>query len=167
MQIILSATVTLAVLDASSRRFSLRPGCLSRSCCAGNFHASSSDEFAWVPANSRCATEQPGESMLCANPHCSKELLFREGRAELIELELGARDREWIDEGGFPVKSAPSRFFWLCGDCAKKLIIKRWTSSGLLLAPRKQGMAGRRPTRASSSVVPGEVHDSADLAAAV
>jgi hypothetical protein len=71
--------------------------------------------------------------MLCANPHCSKELFYlREGRAELIELEPGSRDREWTDEGGFPVKSAPSRFFWLCGDCAEKLIIQRWTPSGLL-----------------------------------
>jgi hypothetical protein len=106
--------------------------------------------------------------MLCANPHCSKELLYlREGRAELIELEPGSRDREWTDEGGFPVKSAPSKFFWLCGDCAEKLIIKRWTPSGLLLVLRKQSMAGRGPTRASSNVVPGGVRDTADLAAAV
>jgi hypothetical protein len=106
--------------------------------------------------------------MLCANPLCSKELLYlREGRAELIDLEPCARDRKWTDEGGFPVKSAPSKFFWLCGDCAKKLIIKRWTPSGLLLVLRKQSTAGRRPTRASSNVVPGGVRDAADLAAAV
>jgi hypothetical protein len=106
--------------------------------------------------------------MLCANPHCSKELLYlREGGAALIELELGSRDREWTDEGGFPVRSTPSKFFWLCGDCTKKLIIKRWTPSGLLLVPRKQSMAGRRPTRASSNVVPGGARDSADLVAAV
>jgi hypothetical protein len=106
--------------------------------------------------------------MQCANSHCSKELLYlREGRAELIELELGSRDRGWTDEGGFPVDSTPSKFFWLCGDCAKKLIIKRWTPSGLVMVHRKQSMAGRRPTQASSNVVPGGVRDSAELAAAV
>jgi hypothetical protein len=81
--------------------------------------------------------------MQCAKPHCSKELLYlREGRAELIELELGSRDRESTDDGGFPVKSAPSKLFWLCGDCAKIFIIKRWTPSGLVLVLRLQSMAG-------------------------
>jgi hypothetical protein len=106
--------------------------------------------------------------MQCANPHCSKELVYlREGRAELIELELGSRDRGRTDEGEFAVRSTPSKFFWLCGDCAKKLIIKRWTPSGLVLVLRKQSMAGSRPTVASSKVSPGSVRDSADLAAAV
>jgi hypothetical protein len=106
--------------------------------------------------------------MQCANPHCSEELLYlRHGRVELIELELDSCDRGLTDEGGFPVKSAPSKFFWLCGDCAKELIVKRWTPSALVLVLRKQSVAGRRPTRARSSVVPGGVRDSADLAAAV
>jgi hypothetical protein len=83
--------------------------------------------------------------MQCANPHCSEELLYlRQGRVELIELELDSRDRGLTDEGGFPVKSAPSKFFWLCGGCAKKLIVKRWTRSGLVLGLRKEIVAGRR-----------------------
>jgi hypothetical protein len=50
--------------------------------------------------------------MQCANPPCSKELLYlREGGAELIELELGSRQPGWTDGGGIPVKSAPSKFF--------------------------------------------------------
>jgi hypothetical protein len=106
--------------------------------------------------------------MQCANPHCSEELLYlREGRVELKELELGCCDRGRTDEGGFPVKSAPSKFFWLCGDCAKTLIVKRWTPSGLVLVHRKQRVAGRRPTQGSSNVVLGGLRDSADLAAAV
>jgi hypothetical protein len=122
----------------------------------------------WVPVNSRCATEQPGASMQCANPHCSKELLYlREGRAELIELELGSRDRGWKDEGGFPVNSTPSKFFWLCGDCAKELVIKRWAPSGLVLALRKHRVVSRRPAQASSTVVLRGVHDCADLVTAV
>jgi hypothetical protein len=40
--------------------------------------------FPGCPPNSRCATEQHGASMLCANPHCAKELLYlREGRPGL------------------------------------------------------------------------------------
>jgi hypothetical protein len=104
--------------------------------------------------------------MQCANPHCSKELLYlREGKVELIELELGSRDR--TDEGGFSLNSIPSKFFWLCVDCAKKLTIKRWARSGLVLVLRKQSMAGSLSTLASSKVFPGSVRDSADLAAAV
>jgi hypothetical protein len=106
--------------------------------------------------------------MQCANPHCSRELLYlREGRAELIELELGSRDRARTDEGEFAVRSTPSKFFWLCGDCARIFIIKRWTPTGLVLVLRKESMAGSRPTVASSKVLPGSVRESADLAAAI
>jgi hypothetical protein len=71
--------------------------------------------------------------MQCANPRCSKELLYlRDGRLELLELESHSHDRV-AAEDGFPVKSSPSRFFWLCGECAKTHRIKRWTPSGLVL----------------------------------
>jgi len=96
------------------------------------------------------------------------ELVYlREGRAELIELELSSRDRESKDEGGFPLNSTPSKFFWLCGDCAKQLVIKRWTHSGLVLALRQHGMAGRPPTRASSNILPPLGRGGVDLAAVV
>jgi hypothetical protein len=72
--------------------------------------------------------------MLCANPQCSKELLYLwEGMLELLELELHSQDQAAGDDGGFPSKSLPSRFFWLCGECATKHIVKRWTASGLVL----------------------------------
>ena len=72
--------------------------------------------------------------MQCANPKCSRELLYlREGRLELLELESHAHDQVLADDDGFPVKSLPSRFFWLCGACTKTHIIKRWTPSGLVL----------------------------------
>jgi hypothetical protein len=84
--------------------------------------------------------------MQCANPHCSEELLYlRHGRVELIELELDSRDRGLTDEGGFPVKSAPSKFFWLCGDCAKTYTVKRWTPSGLIAVLRNQNTADSNP----------------------
>lgn len=72
--------------------------------------------------------------MQCANPQCSKDLLYlREGRLELLELELYSRDHISADDDGFPIRSLPSRFFWLCGECTKTHIMKRWTASGLVL----------------------------------
>jgi hypothetical protein len=72
--------------------------------------------------------------MQCANPQCFKELVyFREGRLELLELESRSHQGRPSDDGGFPTKSLPSRFFWLCGECAKAHSIKRWTPSGLVL----------------------------------
>ena len=69
-----------------------------------------------------------------ANPQCSKELLYlREGRLELLELESHSRDQVLADDDGFPMKSLPSRFFWPCGECTKTHIIKRWTTSSLVL----------------------------------
>jgi hypothetical protein len=83
----------------------------------------------------------------CANPQCSKELLyFREGTLELLELETQADDRARPDDGAFAMSSLPSRFFWLCGECTKTHILRRWTTSGLILALRSQTMAGCHPT---------------------
>jgi hypothetical protein len=79
--------------------------------------------------------------MQCANPQCSKELLyFREGRLELFDLESHAGDQFPQDDGAFAIKSLPSKFFWLCGECAKTHIVKRWTSSGLVLVLRNQNI---------------------------
>jgi hypothetical protein len=72
--------------------------------------------------------------MQCANPQCSKELLYlREGRLELLELESHSHDQVSTDDDQFPIKSLPSRFFWLCGECMKTHVIERWTTSGLIL----------------------------------
>ena len=88
-------------------------------------------------------------SAQCANPQCSKELLYlREGRLQLFELESHADDPLRPDEGAFAMNSMPSKFFWLCGECAKTLIAKRWISSGLVLMLRKQKTAGSPPDAA-------------------
>jgi hypothetical protein len=77
--------------------------------------------------------------MQCANPTCSKDLLYlREGRLELVDLEPASDDQVQPDGAAFAVRSLPSKFFWLCGDCANTHIIKRWTASGLVLASRKR-----------------------------
>jgi hypothetical protein len=86
----------------------------------------------------------------CANPQCSKELLYlREGRLELLDLESHASDQLGPDDGAFSMRSVPSRLFWLCGVCTKTYVVKRWTTSGLVVGLRshtgdsKPGLADR------------------------
>jgi hypothetical protein len=84
--------------------------------------------------------------MQCANPQCSKELLYlREGKLQLFELESHSEDPLPTDDGSFAMNSLPSKFFWLCGQCAETHIAKRWLSSGLVLVLRNQKTAGRHP----------------------
>ena len=81
-------------------------------------------------------------AMQCANPPCSKELLyFREGRIELLELESHPDDQFRPDHGAFAMNSLPSKYFWLCGECAELYILKRWTTSGLVLVLRRRNTA--------------------------
>ena len=85
-------------------------------------------------------------AMQCANPQCSKELLYlREGTLELLELESHSDDQFRSDDGAFAMRSLPSKFFWLCGECTKTHIVKRWTTSGLVLVLRNQKTAGSHP----------------------
>ena len=87
-------------------------------------------------------------AMQCANPQCSKELLYlREGRIELLELESHADDPFQPDDGAFAMNCLPSKYFWLCGECAEIYILKRWTTSGLVLLLRNRD-ASARPVRA-------------------
>jgi hypothetical protein len=99
---------------------------------------------------------KPALVMQCANPECSKELLYlREGRIQFLELESHSDDQPRPDDGAFAMKSLPSKFFWLCGECAKTRVIKRWTSSGLVLVLRNQDGAGRRPDLATRPATAG------------
>ena len=73
----------------------------------------------------------------CANPQCSKELLYlREGRLALLDMESHASDQARPDDGAFAVRSLPSSFFWLCGECTKTYVVKRWTTDGLVVVLR-------------------------------
>jgi hypothetical protein len=88
--------------------------------------------------------------MQCVNPQCSKDLLyFREGRLELLELESDSDEQVRPDDSAFAMRSLPRKFFWLCGECAKTYIIKRWTSSGSVLLLSKQDMEASFPTQIS------------------
>jgi hypothetical protein len=75
----------------------------------------------------------------CANPQCSQELLYlREGRVALLDLESHANNQPRPDDGAFAMRSLPSRFFWLCGECTKTYVVKRWTTSGLVVVLRSR-----------------------------
>jgi hypothetical protein len=90
--------------------------------------------------------------MRCANPQCSKELLYlREGTLNLLEMESRSVDQFQSDVGAFAMRSVPSKFFWLCGECTKTFILKRWTSAGLVLVLRNQKTAGGDPNPAAPS----------------
>jgi hypothetical protein len=73
----------------------------------------------------------------CANPQCSKELLYlREGRLALLDLESHANDQSRPDDGAFAMRPLPSSIFWLCSECSKTYVVKRWTTAGLVVALR-------------------------------
>ena len=94
--------------------------------------------------------------MQCANPPCSKDLVYlREGRLWLLELESHADDQSRPDDGAFAMRSLPSKFFWLCGECAKTHIVKRWTTSGLVVVLRNQNIADSHPDLAARPATTG------------
>ena len=91
-------------------------------------------------------------AMRCANPQCSKELLYlREGSLQLLELESDSDDQSGQDDGAFTMTPLRSKFFWLCGECSRTHILKQWTTSGLVLVLRNQKMAGGRPNLISTA----------------
>ena len=91
-------------------------------------------------------------TMQCANPQCFQDLLYlREGRLELLELESHADDQFRADDGAFAMRSLPSKCFWLCGECAKTYVVKRWTTSGLVVLLRNQNTADSDPDLAARS----------------
>jgi hypothetical protein len=96
-------------------------------------------------------------AMQCANPKCSKELLYlREGSLQLLALESDSDDQSRQDDGAFAMKPLCSRFFWLCGECSQTHIVKRWTTSGPVLMLRNQKKANntrnlRKPAIAATT----------------
>ncbi len=94
-------------------------------------------------------------AMHCANPQCSKELLYlREGTLRLLELEPDSDGQFRPDDGAFATRSLPSKYFWLCGECTKTHIVKRWTTSGVVLVSRSLKPAGSRPSLVDRPATP-------------
>jgi len=91
------------------------------------------------PSNQFIAWSERGLATQCANPQCSKELLYlREGRLALLEMESRANDRPRPDDGAFAMRPLPSRLFWLCGECMHTYVVKRWTATGFVMAFRNR-----------------------------
>jgi hypothetical protein len=96
------------------------------------------------PPSDRLGREEGkyNSAMQCANPKCSKELLYlREGSLQLLALESDSDDQSRQDDGSFAMKPLRSRFFWLCGECSKTHIVKQWTTAGVVLMLRNQKKA--------------------------
>jgi hypothetical protein len=72
--------------------------------------------------------------MHCVNCKVIAEDLLK-GVLRFIEFETPPEDRLLYAGGGFPVCSAPCRYFWLCASCSKRFVIRKWNSAGLLLQP--------------------------------
>jgi hypothetical protein len=106
--------------------------------------------------NSGCAPAREMEHfMQCANPSCSKDLLyFLEERLQLVELEPASDDQLQPDDGAFTMRPLPGKLFWLCSDCANTHSIKRWTAAGLVLASRKRHRRDRRHTHETAQAPP-------------
>ena len=66
------------------------------------------------------------------------------------------------DDGPFAMRSLPSKFFWLCGECAKTHIVKRWTTSGLVVVLRNQNTADSPPDLAARPATTADVPSGPD-----
>lgn len=83
--------------------------------------------------------------MKCANPLCQHHLLYlRGGTLRLLELECTSESRLQRDSGGFPVFDRAVRYFWLCPECSRILVLRRWTEDGLVLESQSRP-AGKAP----------------------
>jgi hypothetical protein len=116
-------------------------------------------------------------NMTCANKDCSAELKYlRGGRLFLMERKPSAQtiSPEAIacaqdPKGGafhIPAMSASAqskppvvirRYFWLCERCSHVYSIRRWTESGIELAPRSKCVDIARPVLPHEWTLPGLV----------
>jgi hypothetical protein len=75
--------------------------------------------------------------MNCANPDCQTPSVdLSTGVLRLLELEVPPEERVVRSDGGFPVCSVPTRYFWLCPACSSYLKVRRWTLDGVILERR-------------------------------
>lgn len=85
--------------------------------------------------------------MQCTNPKCvCNSPYLRDGSLHLLELEASSSPWLELDEVGFPMRSSPQRYFWLCSECTKQFTLTKWTLSGVVLALRKQVTSTRDGT---------------------
>ena len=93
--------------------------------------------------------------MKCANPNCHSTFLYaRGGSLRLLPLEDSGEAGNHT-EGTAVAGTAGARYFWLCRDCSRILVLKQWTARGLLLESRHalpNGKTGRWMVKASPAV---------------
>ncbi len=78
--------------------------------------------------------------MRCINPACDRETSYlRDGSLYLLELEMMADSLFESENSGFPMRSLPQKFFWLCADCAGVFTATQWTPAGVRLRVRARG----------------------------
>jgi hypothetical protein len=98
--------------------------------------------------------------MRCANPKCNAAMMDTVGGTmTMLELELPPEARIERSEWGFPVLCVPAKYFWLCEECSRLYLIRRWTKAGLFLEPRLAEVSRREVLRAVSHKLPAGSHD--------
>ncbi len=76
--------------------------------------------------------------MRCINPACDRETSYlRDGSLYLLELEMMADSLFESEDSGFPMRSLPQKYFWLCSDCAGVFTATKWTPAGVRLRLRR------------------------------
>jgi hypothetical protein len=98
--------------------------------------------------------------MKCANPDCRTPAVdLTDGVLRLVELDVPPEERVVRSEGGFPVCSVPSRYFWLCPKCSSHLRVRSWTPDGVTL----EITTGDRAFQSNFPIMPGARHISPTL----
>lgn len=92
--------------------------------------------------------------MQCANPYCRTSAQNQPGGTlRLMEMEVPPDDRVIGADGGFPVCCAQSRYFWLCAQCSRELVLRKWTSSEVIIEPRRAGFTSLQELRGRTAPI--------------
>jgi len=98
--------------------------------------------------------------MQCANPDCRTPAVdLTDGVLRLIELDAPPEERVVRSDGGFPVCSVPSRYFWLCPKCSPYLRVRGWNVNGVTFETK----AGARFVPDRDPIIPLAQHRSRSL----
>ena len=75
--------------------------------------------------------------MRCTNPSCCNDSFdLRGGALRLMELDVSRDPLIESEDNGFPCRTRPARYFWLCVECSEKYSLCSWTPSGVVLVPK-------------------------------
>ena len=86
-----------------------------------------------------------------------------------MELQVKHDPAKAVEDNGFPVRTLPAKYFWLCVDCTQRYVLSCWTLSGVVLKPMRPGVP-RGPAmqmRTEASKPPIRIYAPLDLEPAV